>query len=167
MKTDRIGLLVIAAACIAGVTACNHARQLSDVQLTQLLRSERASATDPRAPLDASAIDCLRAWSGDAELAKSLPPAANGEAAKTSCKPRIDKYLADAARNPDKVKFEELSAPPSVRRATELLAEHRSAAVQLPSATDRPPSALNPAAPSAPAAPVDLTPATAARASRW
>jgi len=165
MKMDRMGSVVLAAACIAGLAGCDRAREVSDVQLTQLLRSERASAQDPRAPLDPAAVDCLRAWSGDAELAKTLQPASSGDAAKQSCKPKIDAWIADANRNPDKFRFEDVSAPPTVRRAVDLLGEHRSVAAHLPSAADKPPAALMPprAAPTpVPAGPVDLSAATAA-----
>jgi hypothetical protein len=166
MKMDRMSVskFVLAAACIAGLAACDRARDVSDVQLTQLLRAERASAQDPRAPLDPSAVDCLRAWSGDADLAKTLQPAASDEAAKKACKPKIDSWLADANRNPDKVRFQDVSAPPAVTRAVALLAEHRSVAA-LPSAADKPPTALmrptTPATP-VPTGPVDLSAATAA-----
>jgi hypothetical protein len=146
MKKDRIGMFVLAGACIAGLAACHGTRELSDVQLTQLLRTERASATDPRAPLDAGAVDCLKAWSGDANLTGGLQPASSSEAAKTACKQRIDGWIADASRNPDKVRFDELSAPPSVRRAEALLIDHRAVAA-MPSANDRPPAALMPAKP--------------------
>jgi hypothetical protein len=161
---DRMGSVVLAAACIAGLAGCDRAREVSDVQLTQLLRSERASAQDPRAPLDPAAVDCLRAWSDDAELAKTLQPASSGDAAKQACKPKIDAWIADASRNPDKFRFQDVSAPPTVRRAVDLLAEHRSAAVQLPSATDKPPAALMPqrAPPAVPTGPIDLSAATAA-----
>ena len=111
MKMDRMGSVVLAAACIAGLAGCDRAREVSDVQLTQLLRSERASAQDPRAPLDPAAVDCLRAWSGDAELAKTLQPAASGDAAKQSCKPKIDAWIADANRNPDKVPLRRRERP--------------------------------------------------------
>jgi hypothetical protein len=166
MKMDRMGSVVLAAACIAGLAGCDRAREVSDVQLTQLLRSERAPAQDPRAPLDPAAVDCLRAWSGDAELAKTLQPASSGDAAKQSCKPKIDAWIADANRNPDKFRFEDVSAPPTVRRAVDLLAEHRAIAAKLPSATDKPPAALMPpraATPTpVPSGPIDLSAATAA-----
>lgn len=164
MKMDRMGSVVLAAACIAGLAGCDRARELSDVQLTQLLRVERASAQDPRAPLDPAAVDCLRAWSGDAELAKTLQPASSGDLAKQACKPKIDAWIADATRNPDKVRFEDVSAPPTVRRAIALQAEHRALAVQLPSAADKPPAALMPqrAAPAVPSGPIDLSAATSA-----
>jgi len=166
MKIDRMSkVVVLAAACIAGLAACDRARDVSDVQLTQLLRAERASAQDPRAPLDSSAVDCLRAWSGDADLAKTLPPAASDEAAKKACKPKVDAWIADANRNPDKFRFQDVSAPPTVKRAVALLAEHRSVASNMPSATDKPPAALmRPTAPAAPVdtGPIDLSAATAA-----
>jgi hypothetical protein len=170
MKMDRMsmGKWVLATACIAGLAGCDRARDVSDVQLTQLLRAERASPQDPRAPLDPSAVDCLRAWSGDADLAKTLQPAAADEAAKTACKPKIEAWLADANRNPGKFAFKDVSAPPTVKRAVALLAEHRSVAANMPSATDKPPAALmrpaTPAAVPAPAdpGPVDLSAATAA-----
>lgn len=170
MKKDRLGLIVLAAGCIAGLAACSKTRELSDIQLTQLLRTERAAATNPRAPLDAGAIDCLKAWSGDAALAGGLPPASTSEAAKTACKQRIDGWIADAGRNPDKVRFDELSAPPSVRRAEALLIDHRSVAA-MPSGNDRPPTALMPAKPVATPPPpnpngavgaIDIADATAA-----
>ena len=96
---------------MAGITACHGSHTPSDVQLTQLLRVERAQATDPRAPLDGSAINCLRAWSGDVELSAALPPSLSGDAVKTACRQRLDGWIADATRNPDKIKFEEVAAP--------------------------------------------------------
>jgi hypothetical protein len=165
MNTDSIAVVALAAACIGGMTACNRTHTLNDVQLTQLLHSERSSATDPRAPLDPPAVECLRAWSGDIELSGALSPAATSEAGKTACRQRIDGWIADATRNPDKVRFEDASAPASVRRAVALLADHRQAfAPRLPSAMDKPPAALVGNAPPTPAdtGPVDLTAAVAA-----
>lgn len=156
MKKDRMGMFVLAAACIAGLAACHGTRELSDLQLTQLLRTERASATDPRAPLDAGAVNCLKAWSGDANLTGGLQPASTSEAAKTACKQRIDGWIADAGRNPDKVRFDELAAPPSVRRAEALMIDHRSIAA-LPSGSDRPPAALMPAKPAPMPPPLNST----------
>ena len=144
MKQDRIALIALAAACIVGMTACNRTHTPSDAQLTQLLRVERAPATDPQAPLDPAAVNCLRAWSGDVELTATLPAVTTGEAAKKMCRQRLDGWIADATRNPDKVKFEEVSAPPSVRRAVALLAEHRAATAgtPMPSPRDQPPPGL-------------------------
>lgn len=167
MNMDRIALAALAAACVAGMAACSGSHTLSDVQLTRLLHVERVAAGDPSAPLDAPAVDCLRAWSGDVELSGALPPAASTDDAKKACKQRIDGWIADATRNPDKVRFEDASSPPSVRRAVALLAERRQAiAPRMPSAADRPPQALvsnSPAGtPAEPAGPADLTAAVTA-----
>jgi len=169
MKMDRLGLLLGTAACLAGLSACKGTRELSDVQLTRLLHVDRVAATDPRAPIDGAAVNCLKAWSGDVELTANLPPALREEAGKNGCKPRVDGWIADAERNPDKIRFEELAAPPSVRRAAALMVEHRaSTTTQLPSMGDKPPAALGgpgqtaPAAPTEPSGPVDLSVATAA-----
>lgn len=160
MNMDRIALAALAAACVAGMTACSGSHTLSDVQLTRLLHVERVAASDPNAPLDAPAVACLRAWSGDVELSGGLPPAATTEDAKKACRQRIDGWIADATRNPDKLAFEDAASPPSVRRAVALLAERRQAiAPRLPAPTDRPPPALVSNTPAAPAntGPVDLT----------
>jgi hypothetical protein len=162
----RIGMAALAATCVAGMVACHRTREFADAQLTRLLRTQTASADDPRAPLDGSAVDCLRAWSGDADLAKNLPPMALEDAAKKTCRPKIDGWLADATRNPDKIAFDDLIVPATVRQATALLNQHR-ATVNLPGAMNRPPAALMPPqampAPAAdPNAPADLNAATAA-----
>jgi hypothetical protein len=161
MNMDRIAVVALAAACVAGLAACSGSHTLSDVQLTRLLHVERVAASDPGAPLDAPAVDCLRAWSGDVELSGVLPPAATTEDAKKACRQRIDGWIADATRNPDKVRFEDAASPPSVRRAVALLAERRQTiAPRLPSATGRPPQAMvsnTPAAAPANTGPVDLT----------
>jgi hypothetical protein len=164
MNMDRIAVVALATACIGAMTACNRTHALSDIQLTQLLHTERSSATDPSAPLDPQAVDCLRAWSGDIELSGALSPAATSEAGKTACRQRIDGWIADATRNPDKVKFEEASSPASVRRAIKLLADHRLAvAPRMPSAMDRPPAALGNTLPApVSSGPVDLTAAATA-----
>ncbi len=103
MNMHRIAVAALAAASFAGLAACHGARTPSDAELTQLLHSERAPPNDPQAPLDAAAVDCLRAWSGDVELNAALPPSASGEAIKTSCRQRLDGWIADATRNPDKI----------------------------------------------------------------
>ena len=166
MKIHRTAVAALAAVGIAGLAACHGARTPSDVQLTQLLHNERATPNDPRAPLDAAAVNCLRAWSGDIELNAALPPSASGDAVKTACKQRLDGWIADATRNPDKVRFEDVSAPPSVRRAMALLADHQATAMapRLPSGNDQPPPSLvSGTAPPAPAntGPVDMSAAVA------
>ena len=157
MNRHRIAVVALAAACMAGMAACSRTHTPTDEQLTQLLRAERAKPDDPRAPLDGSAVNCLRAWSGDIELSGALPPSSSDEAAKTTCRQRLDGWLADATRNPDKLKFEDVSAPPSVRRAMALLADHRA----FPAAMTRPPapSQRPPVAPMPPAAPAAAEPA--------
>lgn len=167
MNMYRTGALALAAASLAGLAACHGARVPSDVELTQLLRSERAAPSDPRAPLDAPAVDCLRAWSGDVELSASLPPSASGDAIKTACRQRLDGWVADATRNPGKLGFEEVSAPASVRRAMALLVEHRQLAgmpPHVPSATDQPPPSMmaGKSAPPVNTGPVDMSAAVAA-----
>lgn len=168
MTFSRIAIVALGAAGL-GLSACHGSGTPSDTQLTQLLHSERATPSDPKAPLDMAAVNCLRAWSGDVELTASLPPSASGDAVKQACKTRVDGWIADAGRNPDKLAFEDVSKPPAVKRAMALLAEHQplnAMAPKLPSANEPPPSAMMPGAnaPNAPAAsgPVDLTEAIAA-----
>jgi hypothetical protein len=168
MNTDRIALAVLAAACLGGMAACQRTHVPSDAQLTRLLHVERASATDAGAPLDASAVECLKAWSGDVEMVASLPPSMTGDPAKQACRKRVDGWIADATRNPDKIGFDDVAAPASVRRAMALLAEHRANLAQsMPAPSDQPPRALVtpnavPTAPAAPDGPIDLGAASAA-----
>jgi hypothetical protein len=158
-RMDRIGIVVLGALCVAGVAACHHAKDINDIALTRLLRTERSIPNDPQAPIDAGAAECLRAWSGDAELAKTVPPVAASDAAKATCRQKIDRWIADAARNPDKIAFSDLAAPETVRKVAALLNQHRLA--RLPAGNDRPPSALmQPGAPGQPMQPVQ--PATPA-----
>ena len=171
MKVSRIAVVALGAAGL-GLAACHGSRTPSDTQLTQLLHSERATANDPKAPLDAAAVNCLRAWSGDVELSAALPPSASGEAIKQACKTRLDGWVADASRNPDKLAFEDVSKPPAVKRAMALLAEHNPLAAmapKLPGANEPPPSALMPSGAAAgmppgasPTGPVDMSEASAA-----
>jgi hypothetical protein len=166
MKGNRITAgAILAIASGALLTACNFSDVPSDVQLKRLLHSERATATDPDPALDVAAVKCLRAWSGDVELTSALPPSLTDEAGKTNCRKRIDAWIADATRNPDKLRFEDISIPPSVKRLTALLDEQRGKPTEhVPSASDRPPSmaAKSSSTPAAPAGPVDMTAATAA-----
>jgi hypothetical protein len=166
MKGNRItACALLAIACGALLTACNFSDVPSDLQLKRLLHGERAAATDPDPALDVAAVKCLRAWSGDVELTAALPPSLTDEAGKTACRQRIDAWIADATRNPDKLRFEDVSAPPSVKRLTALLAEQRgNESDHAPSANDRPPpmAMKGSAMPAAPAEPVDMTAAIAA-----
>jgi hypothetical protein len=160
----RTGALAVAALAAAALAACHHAKAPTDAQLTSLLRTQSSLPTDPRAPIDPAAVECLRAWSGDADLAKPLSGMWN-DAVKQNCKKRIDGWIADATRNPDELSFADLSAPPTVRQAAALMQQHRGVAA-LPSTTDQPPAMMmrqNPAAPAPtlPKGPVDVTAATA------
>jgi hypothetical protein len=168
MNMHRSAVLAVTAACIAGLAACKGAHTPTDAQLTQLLRLERAAPSDPRAPLDPQAVDCLRAWSGDVELSSNLPPSVSGDPAKNACKQRLDGWVADATRNPDKIKFEDASAPPAVRRAMALLADHRATAMMpnhVPTPGTQPPATMMPGntpPAAAPGGPVDMTATVAA-----
>ncbi len=135
--------LLLMTAC--ALAACS-ARAPTDAELATLLRHENAPATDPKAPLDASAVQCLRAWSGDASLAKGLPAAATSDANKGRCRNTIDGWIADARRNPAKLEFTQVSAPAAVTRAMALLSDR--------SPTEAPVAQAPAAAPATPAAPV-------------
>ncbi|MET0232900.1 MAG: hypothetical protein ABW186_18360 [Rhodanobacteraceae bacterium] len=167
MNLSRIAVAALGAAGL-GLAACHGAGTPTDAQLTQLLHSERATPGDPKAPLDAGAVNCLRAWSGDVELTASLPPSASGDAVKQACKTRVDGWFADAGRNPDKLAFDAVSKPPAVKRAMALLAEHSPMAAmapKLPGANEPPPAGMMPGTVQpAPAAsgPVDMSEAVAA-----
>jgi hypothetical protein len=167
MNLSRLALCALGVSAL-GLAACSG-KTPTDAQLTQLLRAERSAPSDPKAPLDIAAINCLRAWSGDIELSAALPPAANGDAFKQACKARLDGWLADATRNPDKLAFDKVSKPPSVKRAMALMTEHQmgnAAAAHTPSADERPPALLtrgpNAAQATAQEGPADMTEAIAA-----
>ena len=163
MNMHRIAVVALAAACIAALGACSGSKALTDAQLMALLRSARAPANDPKPPLDPTAIDCLRAWSNDIELNSTLPPSVSGDANKKACRQRIEGWIADATRNPDKVTFEQASTTASIRRAQALLVANRSDVVaRMPTANDQPPPELvSPKAAAEPKGPVDVAQALA------
>lgn len=134
--------LLVAITCALGATACSRLREPTDPQLGNLLRSERASPADAAAPLDGLAIECLRAWSGDSDLVKNLPMRSAGEDGRKACRTKLDGWIADAGRNPEKFTFADVSAPGVVRRAMELQAA-RSAAAMAKLGGQRPPAAPN------------------------
>jgi hypothetical protein len=119
---NKLGLIVLG--CTLGVAACSHLREPNDEQLSTLLQREGATAADAKASIDANAVGCLRAWSDVPELTRGLPVRIAGEDGRKTCRTRIDGWIADAARNPDKFGFAELSAPDTVRRAMALLDAH-------------------------------------------
>ena len=126
MKMDRMGMCRPRGGMHRGSRRVHGARELSDVQLTQLLRAERASATDPRAPLDAAAVDCLRAWSGDVELCDDVAAGGErrcGQEQPASSESTAGSRMRRAIRTRSASRTS--SAPPSVRRAVALLIEHR------------------------------------------
>ncbi|MBO9661351.1 hypothetical protein [Dokdonella sp.] len=122
--------LLLAIACMLGATACSQAlREPTDAQLGALLRVENADPADANAALDGLAIECLRAWSQDKDLQKDLPVRTAGEDGRKACRARLDGWIADAGRNPDKFSFADVSAPETVRRAVELQRARRTAAM--------------------------------------
>lgn len=121
--------LLLTIACVLGVTACSQLREPTDAQLGTLLRSENTDPADANATLDGLAVECLRAWSEDKDLQKGLPVRTAGEDGRKACRTRLEGWVADAVRNPDKFSFADLSAPKTVRRAMELQEARKAAAM--------------------------------------
>jgi hypothetical protein len=161
----RIGVAVMTALAAGTLVACHHAKAPTDAQLTKLLRVQSSQPNDPAARIDPASVDCLRAWSGDADLAKPLQSASWTDAVMKTCRQRLDGWIADATRNPDKLAFEDVSAPPAVRQAIALLQQRRMSGA-LPARTDQPPAMMMRQNPGAPAptlqkGPVDVSAASA------
>jgi hypothetical protein len=114
----KVGLLALA--CVLGMSACTHPREATDAQLATLLRAERANAGDANARLDPASIECLRVFSGQADLMNAVGGTTNTEQGKKTCRTNLDAWLADAKRNPDTLTFAEVTTPASVRRAIAL-----------------------------------------------
>jgi hypothetical protein len=122
---NKLGLCtVIGMLCLTA--ACSRLREPTDAQLATLLTG--ASPAAANAPFDTMAVECLRSWSGDADLLKGLSMRVAGEDGQKTCRGKLDGLLADTARNPDKFSFEEVTAPKVVRRAMELQNARRLAA---------------------------------------
>jgi hypothetical protein len=141
-------------ACAATASAfalfgCTH-RELTDAQLVTLLHAANTEATDPNARLDTGALTCLRAWSGDAELVKGLAPGLVSDDGKRSCRGKLDNWIADATRNPDKLAFDDFVAPAAVRRAMALQTARSAASdsheppAAMMKKLERPPAILGP-----------------------
>jgi hypothetical protein len=113
-------MAILGAASLLTLAACGT-RVPTNEQLTRLLHDDAASVSDPQAPLDAMAVMCLRTWTGDAKLTHDLPASALADSAKGKCRGRIDGWIADTVRNPDRLEFEDVSAPGAVQRAMALL----------------------------------------------
>lgn len=124
--------------CTFGLASCSQLRVPDDAQLATLLQRPD-SRVAARVGIDALAVGCLRAWSGDAELAKGLSVLVAGEDGRKRCRARLDEWLADAKRNPAEFTFEEVSSPEVTRRAMALLEARR---VAVPKPGDDIPAAL-------------------------
>lgn len=138
--------------CTLALAACSQPRVPDDAQLAVLLQRPDVRASD-RPSIDALAVGCLRAWSGDAELAKGLSVLVAGEDGRKRCRARLDEWLADSARNPAEFDFDEISTPAVVRRAMGMLAAHAAAAPK--PGTEEIPAALRKPEPFAKPRPAD------------
>lgn len=107
--------------CTLALAACSQPRVPDDAQLATLLQRPDAGASD-RSRIDAQAVGCLRAWSGDAELARGLSVLVAGEDGRKRCRARLDEWLADSERNPAQFTFDDVSTAEVARRAMDLLA---------------------------------------------
>jgi len=119
-------LALVVAACALATSACST-RVPTDAELVTLLQRAGTPAGDANAPLDATAVQCLRSWSGDASLTKDLAPAVLADVSKARCRGTIDGWIADSKRNPGKLEFAQVSTPDVARRAMALLAAHQPA----------------------------------------
>lgn len=137
--------------CTLGLSACSEPRVPDDAQLATLLQRSDAGP-DARARVDALAVGCLRAWSGDPELARGLSVLIAGEDGRKRCRSRLDEWIADAKRNPAAFTFDDISTPEVARRAMALL-DARTAAAPKPG--DDVPAALRKPGPVAKPRPAD------------
>lgn len=132
--------LCLALVCALAATACSHTREPTDAQLATFLQSNHAQP-GPKAPLDAHSVDCLRAWSDDADLLKGLSPTVTGEDGKKACRTTLDTRLADATRNPAKFTFADVTAPKVAARAVALQQARMLAEMADPAAREHQPPA--------------------------
>lgn len=110
MTKIRMGVLF----CVLGVAACSK-HEPTDAQLMTLLQADHGVAASVK-KLDAGAVTCLRAWSGDAELTSGLATGQVSEDGKKTCRVRIDQWIADSERNPEHFAFDDIAVPSVVRR---------------------------------------------------
>lgn len=113
-------LVLAGLTCTVLVAACSNSHVPDDAQITALLRLEHAQADDPKARLEASAVSCLRAWSGDPKLIDGLAIEVNTDAGRKACREHFAPWFADPTRNPKKFTFEDFSQPPVAKRALDL-----------------------------------------------
>ena len=132
MKLVRPGLIAASVAVLLGLAACHRTHDLTDAQLTALLHTEDSQVSDPKAPLEPRAVNCLRAWSGDADVAKGLSAQVMSDNEKTACRKLVDLWIADKTRNADGARFEDVTQPATVRRAMRVLAEHSTSVARVP-----------------------------------
>ena len=107
-----IGLCALLSAC------SDKADTLSDGDLARMLHTE--GLADER--IDPAAVDCLRAWSDDGNLAAGLPANLTDETGKSDCRRHMQGWLDDGSRNPQGLMFVDVSTPKVSRRAMDLLA---------------------------------------------
>jgi hypothetical protein len=113
-------LVFAAAICTVGLGACSQLREPTDQQLISLLRANTSAAAGGNTLLNGEAIDCLRALSGDKELIRGLSIRIAAETGVKGCRALLEGMVADAARNPAKLRLTDFSAPKTVRRAMAL-----------------------------------------------
>ncbi|MBX3688682.1 hypothetical protein [Dokdonella sp.] len=121
---------LILAASLAGLSACTHTRSPTNEQLHTLLQEVRPRSSTV-APISVPTVQCLRAWSGDAELVLGVPASLAAESeGRNTCRKHLEGWLADSARNPAKFSFDDLVAPAVVRRVMAMVEGHDPAAAR-------------------------------------
>lgn len=107
-----IGLCLVLSAC------AGKADKLTDAELSRMLHTE--GLADDR--IDASAVDCMRAWSGDSTLESGVSETLTNEPGKSDCRRHMQGWLDDGSRNPQGLMFVDVVTPKVTRRAMDLLA---------------------------------------------
>ncbi len=107
-----IGLCVVLSAC------AGKADKLSDAELSRMLHTE--GLADDR--VDASAVECMRAWSDDSSLASGVAANVTDEPGKSDCRRHMQGWLDDGSRNPQGLMFVDVATAKVTRRAMDLLA---------------------------------------------
>ena len=107
-----IGLCLVLSAC------AGKADKLTDAELSRMLHTE--GLADDR--VDASAVDCMRAWSDDSTLASGVADTIAVEPGKSDCRRHMQGWLDDGSRNPQGLMFVDVATPKVTRRAMDLLA---------------------------------------------
>lgn len=107
-----IGLCLVLSAC------AGKADKLTDAELSRMLHTE--GLADDR--IDASAVDCMRAWSDDSTLESGVADTITKEPGKSDCRRHMQGWLDDGSRNPQGLMFVDVATPKVTRRAMDLLA---------------------------------------------